>query len=434
MSARRVAGCGRWQCVALVAVVAVGCGSSKSDGDNAGGDTNATVENLTKPVTGPPKPGGKIVFGTESDSSGWNPTVDRWDATGTEIGVSVYDAAGRLRRELPGAAVPGRVADAERRRHRVDGEGARRHQVHQRLAAQRRGRPERDRQVPGGGAHRRRVRQHRVDRPRRQPHPHGDDEAAVGGLARTASPPRPASSRLPSSWPPAPRSPRGCRSARVRSSTAAGTAASSTPSRTRTTGARTRRHPAPVPRRGRLPGRSPTRRCASSALQTGDINITVTTRNDDIKKLTDLAKTGEHPDRGVEGRDRREPRADQHQQGRRWTTSGSARRWPTPSTGPRSTRRHLDRPVAPGRRHVRQGLEVVHRAPTTRASTSRRPSRWCRSTRPRRARSSSSSARPPTRSSSLSAQLLQQQFDGGRHGGLGQAARAGVLHHQRGDR
>jgi len=93
MTARR----GRWArplaMVALVAVVAVGCGSSKSDGgNNAGGDTNATVENLTKPVNGPPKPGGKIVFGTESDSSGWNPTVDRWDATGTEIGVSVYDA------------------------------------------------------------------------------------------------------------------------------------------------------------------------------------------------------------------------------------------------------------------------------------------------------------------------------------------------------
>ncbi len=93
MSARR----GRWvrpfAVVALVALVAVACGSSKdSGGDNAGGSTNATVENLTKPVEGPPKPGGKIIFGTESDSSGWNPTVDRWDATGTEVAVSVYDA------------------------------------------------------------------------------------------------------------------------------------------------------------------------------------------------------------------------------------------------------------------------------------------------------------------------------------------------------
>ncbi|MGZ4682658.1 MAG: ABC transporter substrate-binding protein [Acidimicrobiales bacterium] len=92
MSARK----GRWvrpfAVVALVALVAVACGSSKSGGDNAGGDTNATVENLTKPVTGPPKTGGKIVYGTESDSSGWNPTVDRWDASGTEIGISVFDA------------------------------------------------------------------------------------------------------------------------------------------------------------------------------------------------------------------------------------------------------------------------------------------------------------------------------------------------------
>ena len=49
MTARR----GRWArplaMVALVAVVAVGCGSSKSDGgNNAGSDTNATVENLNE--------------------------------------------------------------------------------------------------------------------------------------------------------------------------------------------------------------------------------------------------------------------------------------------------------------------------------------------------------------------------------------------------
>jgi peptide/nickel transport system substrate-binding protein len=86
---------GRWvrplAVVALIALVAVGCGSSK-DGGSAGGDTNATVENLTKPVTGTPKSGGKLTFGTESDSSGWNPTVDRWDASGTIIGLAVYDA------------------------------------------------------------------------------------------------------------------------------------------------------------------------------------------------------------------------------------------------------------------------------------------------------------------------------------------------------
>ena len=87
---------GRWvrplAFVALMALVAVGCGSSKSGGDNAGGDTNATVNNQVKPVTGDPVSGGKLTFGTESDSSGWNPTVDRWDASGTIIGVSVFDA------------------------------------------------------------------------------------------------------------------------------------------------------------------------------------------------------------------------------------------------------------------------------------------------------------------------------------------------------
>jgi len=74
-----------------MAVVAVGCGSSKSSGGDAGGNTNATVQNLVRPASGAPQSGGKLTFGTESDSSGWNPTVDRWDASGTIIGVSVYD-------------------------------------------------------------------------------------------------------------------------------------------------------------------------------------------------------------------------------------------------------------------------------------------------------------------------------------------------------
>ena len=75
--------------LALVALVAVGCGSKKSS-DASGGST-ATVPSMIKTASGSPQTGGTLTFGTESEASGWNPTVDRWDASGTEIAVTVMD-------------------------------------------------------------------------------------------------------------------------------------------------------------------------------------------------------------------------------------------------------------------------------------------------------------------------------------------------------
>ena len=84
---------GRWvrpfAVIAVVAVIAVGCGSKKNE--NSSGGTDATVPSLTIPPSGSPQSGGTLTFGTESENSGWNPTVDRWDAAGTEIAVSVMD-------------------------------------------------------------------------------------------------------------------------------------------------------------------------------------------------------------------------------------------------------------------------------------------------------------------------------------------------------
>jgi peptide/nickel transport system substrate-binding protein len=87
-------GSGRWvrpcAVLAIVAVVAVGCGSKKSSSDASGG-SSGTVPSLIKTPTGAPQSGGTLTYGTDSEVSGWNPTVDRWDESGTEIAVSVMD-------------------------------------------------------------------------------------------------------------------------------------------------------------------------------------------------------------------------------------------------------------------------------------------------------------------------------------------------------
>ncbi len=75
--------------VALVALLAVGCGStSQSDAESG---SVSTVPSLFKTAEGAPQPGGLLTFGTESEVSGWNPTVDRWDASGIQIAVTVMD-------------------------------------------------------------------------------------------------------------------------------------------------------------------------------------------------------------------------------------------------------------------------------------------------------------------------------------------------------
>jgi ABC-type transport system substrate-binding protein len=86
----------RWRgwCAAGAAVVACGllagaCGS---------GGTTATPDNLAGPGGGtipadatPPKDGGSLVVGIDSDTSGWNNGVDRWAVPGAIVGSSVLE-------------------------------------------------------------------------------------------------------------------------------------------------------------------------------------------------------------------------------------------------------------------------------------------------------------------------------------------------------
>jgi peptide/nickel transport system substrate-binding protein len=78
--------------LAALSVFAVACGSKKGGSDNgAGGGSADTTPDLVKPVNGPPKTGGKLVFGVEAESDGWDPTQNRWAASGTEVAMAVMD-------------------------------------------------------------------------------------------------------------------------------------------------------------------------------------------------------------------------------------------------------------------------------------------------------------------------------------------------------
>jgi len=78
-----------------VAFVAAACGSSSN---SAGGTSNTTAPvgaetNQTIAANGPPKTGGSITVGLEAEDSGYNPASasTRWDISGTEIGLAIYD-------------------------------------------------------------------------------------------------------------------------------------------------------------------------------------------------------------------------------------------------------------------------------------------------------------------------------------------------------
>ena len=74
---------------------ACGSGSDSGDGDGGGGDggngggdvgsTDITTE------AGEPKDGGKVVFGLEAESSGFDPVSDRWAISAYQVATAIYD-------------------------------------------------------------------------------------------------------------------------------------------------------------------------------------------------------------------------------------------------------------------------------------------------------------------------------------------------------
>ena len=77
--------------LALVSLFAVACGSKGNGGDSAGGGSADTTPDLVKQASGPPKMGGKMIFGVEAETDGWDPTQNRWAASGTEAAQAVME-------------------------------------------------------------------------------------------------------------------------------------------------------------------------------------------------------------------------------------------------------------------------------------------------------------------------------------------------------
>ncbi len=87
---RLVAGVAAVVCV--IAIAAAACGSSSKSTGGTSVTTGART-NQTLAASTPPKEGGTITVGLEAEQSGFNPASSstRWDISGTEEGLAVYD-------------------------------------------------------------------------------------------------------------------------------------------------------------------------------------------------------------------------------------------------------------------------------------------------------------------------------------------------------
>ena len=74
----------------VVLLVAAACGGSKS-GDNASSDQTLPKTDVTKAPSGPPKMGGKVTYGLEAETSGFNGASDRWAISGLMVAGAIYD-------------------------------------------------------------------------------------------------------------------------------------------------------------------------------------------------------------------------------------------------------------------------------------------------------------------------------------------------------
>ena len=81
--------------VVAITVLAAACGSAKkaddTSGTTPGADASASSNNIVKTPSGPPHTGGKLVFGLDAETDGWNPTSNRWSAAGTTVANAIFD-------------------------------------------------------------------------------------------------------------------------------------------------------------------------------------------------------------------------------------------------------------------------------------------------------------------------------------------------------
>ena len=73
--------------VVVLGLLAASCGGSGgTDGDASASGTDVTIA-----ASGTPKAGGRLVYGLEAETDGFNPTSNRWAASGYMVGSAVFD-------------------------------------------------------------------------------------------------------------------------------------------------------------------------------------------------------------------------------------------------------------------------------------------------------------------------------------------------------
>jgi len=83
-------GCLRITAATLIVALSVGvvaCGGSDSESSQGAGSTT----DITVASSGAPKSGGSVLFGLEAETDGFNPTSNRWAASGYMVGSAVFD-------------------------------------------------------------------------------------------------------------------------------------------------------------------------------------------------------------------------------------------------------------------------------------------------------------------------------------------------------
>ena len=82
--------------VAVLAVAGAACGSSKAkqadDSSTPAPAGQGRADDVVLAAEGPPAPGGRMVYGLNSETDGWNPTSSRWSTAGLTVANAIFDA------------------------------------------------------------------------------------------------------------------------------------------------------------------------------------------------------------------------------------------------------------------------------------------------------------------------------------------------------
>jgi len=76
-------------CAILAGLIAAGCGGTSS---TKSADGSVVTTDITVASSGAPTSGGRMVYGLEAETDGFNPTSNRWAASGYMVGSAVFDS------------------------------------------------------------------------------------------------------------------------------------------------------------------------------------------------------------------------------------------------------------------------------------------------------------------------------------------------------